>query len=41
LRSRHGDGRLPPQGWLRWAAIGFYVALALVVALLIVAITLT
>jgi hypothetical protein len=25
-----GDGKLPEQGWLRWATIGFYGALFLV-----------
>jgi Mg/Co/Ni transporter MgtE len=41
LLGSQGDGRVPAQGWLRWATLGFYVALALVVALLIAAIALS
>jgi hypothetical protein len=33
-----GDGTVPERGWLRWLTIGFYVAFAVVVALIVVAV---
>lgn len=32
-----GDGDIPRRGWLRWATIGTYALIAVVVALIVVA----
>ena len=32
-----GDGDIPRRGWLRWAIIGTYGLIAIVVALIVVA----
>jgi hypothetical protein len=32
-----GDELLPARGWLRWAAIAFYIALSLAAVVLVVA----
>lgn len=40
LLGYRGDGEIPTQGWLRWATVGFYVAVAVVVAGLVAALLL-
>jgi hypothetical protein len=35
LLGLQGDGRIPERGWLRWAMIGFYAALAIVIGSLL------